>query len=397
MPTIYSLNQHGIPLNAIDPDALFVLRRLQEASFIAYIVGGAVRDLLFQEQPKDYDIATSALPEQVKKLFRSCLLIGRRFRLAHVRFGPKILEVATFRSGDSEDEDLIVRDNEWGTPEQDVLRRDFTINGLFYDAATETVIDYVGGYHDIQRQLLRTIGNPILRFKQDPVRMIRLLKFKARLGCHLDPNTLHALIEHRDEITKSSPARVLEEFLKMLESRHSEAFFQLMTETELLAPLFPALFRFLQGSHSSNVLDYLKTADLLVLKTPNYKFSREALFCSLLFPRLELRIYSEYLGKNTVPSVGALSIMISELLDHTLDCFPHFPRRLKSAIEYILHQQYRFTPLQPRSKRTLRVSRTHEFFFSLQFLQIRAELDPRLHRSYTEWLHAFKQETGSGL
>src|ERR1700733_9722711 len=164
-PKIYVLDDHQIPLTAVDPDALRVVQNLQKAGHVAYIVGGGVRDLLLQQRPKDYDISTSAKPEEIKELFRSqCLLIGRRFRLAHIRCGRKILEVSTFRSGDPESDQLIVRDNEWGSPEQDVMRRDFTINGLFYDPATQTIIDYVGGYPDLQKKLLRTIGKPYLRF-----------------------------------------------------------------------------------------------------------------------------------------------------------------------------------------------------------------------------------------
>ena len=172
---VYSTNDHQIDYNLIDPDALLVMQRLQEAGFTAYLVGGGVRDLLLKKIPKDFDISTSALPEEIKKLFpRNCILIGRRFRLADVRFGHKIIEVSTFRSGDNEGGSLIVHDNEWGTPEEDVLRRDFTINGLFYDPSNHTVIDYVGGWNDIQKKVLRTIGNAHYRFRQDPVRMIRL-------------------------------------------------------------------------------------------------------------------------------------------------------------------------------------------------------------------------------
>src|SRR5262249_34556430 len=146
-PTIYEQTSHQVSLDEVDPDALKVIKTLQKAGHTAYIVGGGVRDLLLKQKPKDYDISTSAKPEEIKQLFRGqCLLIGRRFRLAHIRFGKKIIEVATFRAGDNESDQLIVHDNVWGTPEQDVLRRDFTINGLFYDPSTETIIDYVGGY-----------------------------------------------------------------------------------------------------------------------------------------------------------------------------------------------------------------------------------------------------------
>ncbi|HEV8052617.1 MAG TPA: polynucleotide adenylyltransferase PcnB, partial [Parachlamydiaceae bacterium] len=188
-PKIYHATDHDISLALIDPDAIQILKRLKEAGFLAYLVGGSVRDLLVKKQPKDYDISTSARPEQIKQVFqRNCLLIGRRFRLAHIRFGHRIFEVSTFRSGEN-DSDLIVHDNCWGSPEEDVMRRDFTMNGLFYDPCNHTVIDYVGGWQDIHNNLLKTIGDPVVRFKQDPVRMIRLLKFQSRFDFKIDPQT----------------------------------------------------------------------------------------------------------------------------------------------------------------------------------------------------------------
>ena len=181
-PNIYRPEDHDINTGIIDRDALHVIEKLKKAGYEAFLVGGSVRDLLTQHRPKDYDVSTSADPDQIKRLFgRQCLLIGRRFRLAHIRFGHKIIEVATFRKGETSDA-LITRDNEWGTAAEDVLRRDFTINGLFYDPTDHSVIDYVGGWEDIQSHTLRSIGDAAVRFRQDPVRMIRLLKFHARFG-----------------------------------------------------------------------------------------------------------------------------------------------------------------------------------------------------------------------
>src|SRR6185503_17825507 len=209
----YSFEEHGLSLQHIDLDALYVMEKLRAAGFVAYLVGGSVRDLLLNQKPKDFDISTSAQPEEIKKLFRNCILIGRRFRLAHIRFGKKTLEVSTFRSGATESDELIVRDNVWGSPEEDATRRDFTINGLFYDPATQEVIDYVDGYDDLQKKTLRTIGQPYIRFRQDPVRMLRLLKFQARFGFNVDSPSQIALVECRAEIVKSAPARILEELL----------------------------------------------------------------------------------------------------------------------------------------------------------------------------------------
>lgn len=294
---IYHSNEHDIDIELIDPDAIHVVNKLREAGHNAYIVGGSVRDLLIKRSPKDFDISTSALPEQVKQVFhRNCILIGRRFRLAHVRYGHKVLEVSTFRTGEN-DSDLITQDNQWGSPEEDVLRRDFTINGLFYDPENNSVIDFVGGWEDIQKRVLRTIGDPYIRFKQDPVRMIRLLKFRARFGFEIDMECRKALVRCRDEIIKSSPARILEEVFRMLESGASAPFFLLMTEAGLLELLFPTLTHFLQSKYGQEVYKYLAAIDNVNqnnLKTP---LDRSILMACLLYPILESEIDAQYLSK----------------------------------------------------------------------------------------------------
>ena len=161
---IFLDSKHPISEKSIDADALKVMHRLKRHGYSAYLVGGGVRDLLLNIAPKDFDIATSAKPDEIKALFRNCLLIGKRFRLAHIRFGSKVLEVSTFRSGQTKDSNLITHDNEFGTEEEDALRRDFTINGLFYDPQEHAIIDYVKGLKDIENRILRTIGNPTMRF-----------------------------------------------------------------------------------------------------------------------------------------------------------------------------------------------------------------------------------------
>ena len=181
-PRILSRAEHNVSRKNIDPDALKVLYRLKNHGFTAYLVGGGVRDLLLGRRPKDFDIGTSAHPQQVKKLFRNCFVIGRRFRLCHVRFGRKVVEVSTFRrqAQAEEGDTLIRRDNTFGSPEQDAFRRDFTVNALFYDIATFSVIDWVGGLPDLEARVIRTIGDPALRFREDPVRMLRAVALAAR-------------------------------------------------------------------------------------------------------------------------------------------------------------------------------------------------------------------------
>src|SRR5687768_3429711 len=233
-PRIVPREEHPISRRDIDPDALKVLYRLRQYEYTAYLVGGSVRDLLLGRHPKDFDIGTSAHPYQVKKLFRNCWIIGRRFRLAHVKFGQKVIEVATFRrqvaAGEEvvqdgvpapdpttpEGEHLIHHDNTFGTPEEDAFRRDFTINALVYDIATFSIIDYVGGLKDLDEKLIRSIGDPGTRFLEDPVRMLRAVVFAARLDFWIDDLILEAFETHRHEIGRAAPPRLMEEYFKIL-------------------------------------------------------------------------------------------------------------------------------------------------------------------------------------
>jgi len=240
-PRVIPRAEHSISRKNIDPDALKVLYRLKNHGHIAYLVGGGVRDLLLDRQPKDFDISTSAHPYQVKKLFRNCFIIGRRFRLCHVRFGRKVIEVSTFRRQATPDGDdpLIKRDNTFGTPEEDAFRRDFSVNALFYDIATFSVIDYVDGLKALEKREIRTIGDPELRFKEDPVRMLRAVALAARLGFSMDRDTVEGIRAFRGEILKSSTARILEEFYKILRQGESRKTFESLHELGLLAYLLP--------------------------------------------------------------------------------------------------------------------------------------------------------------
>ncbi|TPW17216.1 MAG: poly(A) polymerase [bacterium] len=251
-PVIVPRSDHPISRKSIDPDAVKVLYRLHRAGFQAYLVGGGVRDLLLGRNPKDFDISTDAHPHEVKRLFRNCRLIGRRFRLAHVHFGSKIVEVSTFRkrtepvpdemTGEPVEEDILIRsDNTFGNAEEDALRRDFTINGLFYDIGTFAVIDYVNGLDDLNARTIRTIGAPDIRFREDPIRMIRAVKFAARLDFQIEPETWQAILDNNEEILKSAPPRILEEIFRLLGGGAAERSFQLLEESGMLGILVPQL------------------------------------------------------------------------------------------------------------------------------------------------------------
>src|SRR5438874_611965 len=241
MPRILPRPEHNVSRKGIDEDALKVLYRLKNHGFKAYLVGGGVRDLLLERKPKDFDIATDAHPQQVKKLFRNCFVVGRRFRLCHVRFGRKVVEVSTFRrqAPPEEGDTLIRRDNTFGSPEEDAFRRDFTVNALFYDIASFSVIDYVAGLEDLQDRVIRTIGDSAVRFREDPVRMLRAVALAARLGFTIDRDTLEAVRFLRGEIVKSSPARILDEIYKILRQGASRQTFQMLHDVGLLAYLLP--------------------------------------------------------------------------------------------------------------------------------------------------------------
>jgi len=237
----------------IDPDADRVVRRLARHSFKAYLVGGCVRDLLLGRKPKDFDVATSATPNEIRALFRNCRIIGRRFRLAHVFFGSKIIETSTFRANPRDDDDgdggdlLIRRDNVFGNETEDARRRDFTINGLFYDVEKEEVIDHVGGLSDLQARVIRTIGDPDIRFQEDPVRMLRAIKFAARLGFTIEPATHRALLRWRGEIRKCPTPRVLEEMYRFLRGGAARRSLELLVETGTLSVLAPHLAALFEG------------------------------------------------------------------------------------------------------------------------------------------------------
>jgi len=390
-PKVYPQSEHQISQDSIDPHAITIVRRLVEKGHEAYLVGGCVRDLLLGHTPKDFDISTSAEPEEIKSLFRNSILIGRRFRLAHIRFGPKVFEVATFRSGSNEAEELIVRDNEWGTAEQDVMRRDFTINGLYYDAFEETVIDYVGGVEDAKKQVLRSIGQSFLRFKQDPVRMIRLLKFQARFCLNVDPEVHQALLECRGEILKSSQARIFEELSRMLESGAAKRFFTLMADHGMLELLLPRISHHLEHNHESSVLDFLDEIDRLQLEYPDLKIDRAVHLCALIFPILDDRIKQLHDMHDKPPHLGAIQVEVNSLIHSVFHHFFHIPRRLKAQMVSTLIMQYRMTPLTKRVKRAIRIPKVPDVVLALKFLNLRYRLEPGLQEYWDEWNEAFKK------
>ena len=270
VPVVYKRQEHCISRKNIDPDALKVLYRLDHLGYTAYLVGGGVRDLLMNRKPKDFDVGTSAKPNEVKRAFRNCFLIGRRFRLAHVRFGEKVIETATFRQNSQTVGEIIehaaegpLEDNTFGTPETDAYRRDFTVNGLFYNIKDFTVIDWVGGMEDLEKKIIRAIGDPEIRFQEDPVRMMRAVKFSSRLGFRIEKKTWAAMKKYHACILSASVPRVCEEVFRLFPYGHSAEAFRLMWECGMLGDLIPSLARYVErtGGRKSPAWKYLEVLD----------------------------------------------------------------------------------------------------------------------------------------
>ncbi len=340
-----------IPGSDLDRDAVKIIERLTRFDHEAYLVGGCVRDLLLDGHPKDFDIATSATPKQIARLFRNSRVIGRRFRLAHIYFqNGKIIEVATFRSrngADSADaaegEDLLIRDdNEFGTPEEDALRRDFTINALFYDVNSQNVIDHADGLADLRRRLVRTIGDPVVRFREDPIRILRAIKFAARLDLEIEKETLTALRENSAEIPKAAAPRILEEIMRFGRERAARRSYELLRETGVFEVILPELARAYRDSEAWEFfLDLAAAMD--ARRRLELEVSGGEIFAALLLPLVAPRM-----GWHTDGSVDqAARIDMRDVIDDWLRPISlrlRIPRREQERCRQILGTLYRMAP-----------------------------------------------------
>lgn len=300
----------SLPRRQIDPDALSVCRRLQEAGHTTYLVGGCVRDIILGRQPKDFDIGTFATPQQVRKLFRNSRIIGRRFRLVHIVFGPKIFEVATFRGGEQDedkapagdgDDRLIRRANNFGTPEEDAVSRDFTMNALFYDPVAERVIDHVRGYGDLREGIVRTIGAPDRRFQEDPVRILRAIKFAARLGFSIASGTLAAIPDAAADILRCPVPRVTEEIYRLAESGYAAGAVELMADNGVLEVVLPEIAAY-REQNTDDYTRHMRGLDRLV--RAHGGLPREFVLALLYYP-LALQVVAEA-GLEPGPGWGRL-------------------------------------------------------------------------------------------
>jgi poly(A) polymerase len=398
-PTIIPRSKHAISRKWISHNAVRVLYKLKEHGYFAYLVGGSVRDLLLGREPKDFDIATDATPGEIKKAFHNCRLIGRRFRLAHVHFHDEIIEVATFRSMVSDEPEavdaapvaeqlplqlteqhaqesvaspgaegqapstpatptkapvrpkpprmlkteggMILRDNVFGTPEEDALRRDFTVNALFYSIADFSVIDYVGGMQDLERGLIRIIGDPLVRFTEDPVRMVRAVRFAALLGFEIEEKTYSAMLELKDQVALASPSRMYEEVLKLFLLGEGEKTYQLLRKTGLFNVIFPRLNEWVDRESGGfpriwvgKALEWVDGCVQAGRQVPPH------MLFALMFGQL-IEEKAVELEKQGVPALDALSRAVTEImLEQTQRV--QIPRKIGLSMRDIFWDQHRF-------------------------------------------------------
>jgi len=371
-PRILSRSEHPISRKDIDPDALGVLYRLHHHGFAAYLVGGCVRDLLLGKTPKDFDVATDAHPRQVRDLFRNSRLIGRRFRLAHVYFPEgKYIEVSTFRRHSEFDEaDPQAHphsDNTFGTPAEDALRRDITINGIFYNIGDFSLVDYVGGLEDLRQGIIRCIGDPEEKFVQDPVRMIRVIRHAARTGFRIEEKTYRSLLSHVDRVRLCSPARVRDEFLRELQEGSAKESVRLMIETGMLFALFPSfLAPFEDEKRREYFLNSVETLDRLRLLEENFSYG-------LYLPLFLLPFLDFYCPMEEFPpgrkGQTDFHLKVREWLIHTLGPFS-FTRHSREAAAQLLAHQRTLREFTPLGRLPLRLVRRPEFSQALHLFQL---------------------------
>lgn len=380
-PRIVPRAEHNISRKQISENALKVLYRLKKGGYEAYVVGGGVRDILLGDEPKDFDIATNARPEQVRDLFRNCRLIGRRFRLAHILFGPEVIEVATFRANvpdqeDPEEDDrdvhdsgLILRDNVYGSMEEDAFRRDFTVNALYYNIRDFSVVDYVGGVADIEARRLRLIGDPGERYREDPVRMLRAARFAVKLGFELDPDTAAPIPELAERLEDIPAARLFDEFLKLFLGGRARENFDKLRELELFERLFPQTEAALAGERGATWLDFVRAA----LESTDARIAADkpvtpAFLLAAFFwgPISEQVRWLEEEGNNYAE---ALQIATSLVIDRQ-QARVAVPRRFQVVIRDIIHLQRRLN--KRHGKRAMRLLGHPRFRAAYDFLVLRA-------------------------
>ena len=392
-PVVIRRPQHTLSRSNVSGNALKVLYRLKKCGHQAFIVGGGVRDLLLGLSPKDYDVVTDARPEQVRALFRNCRLIGRRFRLAHVRFGREVIEVVTFRSSQSGAEDdrehadsgRILRDNVYGTIDEDIWRRDFTVNALYYNIADFSILDYAGGMEDVASRTLRLIGDPVVRYREDPVRMLRAARLSAKLNFGIAKRTARPIREMAELLREVPAARLYDETLKLFQAGHAATSLERLRKFGLLEYLFPHTARTLLAGENRLALEFIRAglentdrrvkADKPV--TPMFLY---AVLLWFSIRETAERIRTEDGGSEIEAFLDACDEVVGEQREYAA-----LPRRFSSPMKEMLLMQRRFH--YRRGARARRLLQHRQFRAAYDFLVLRAECgdaDPELARWWTE-------------
>lgn len=379
-------DSHNISRKDISENALKVLYRLNKAGYEAYLVGGGVRDLLLGKKPKDFDVTTNATPEQMRKLFRNCRLVGRRFRLAHVMFGPEVIEVATFRGhhhADEEQDDrngsqrgqngMLLRDNIFGSIEDDAQRRDLTINSLYYSVADFTVRDYVGGLSDLQQGIIRLIGDPETRYREDPVRMLRVVRFAAKLEMRIAEETAEPIPRLATLLQDIPPARLFEETLKLLQAGYGYATYLQLREFQLFQPLFPIITRYFteQGDSAMErmINQVLKNTDNRIHN--QMRVNPAFLFAAMFwYPQQEAA--QKIAQESGLAYYDAFALAMNDVLDEACRALA-IPKRITTLIRDIWQLQLRMS--RRHGKRAWKLMEHPKFRAAYDLLALRAEAE----------------------
>ncbi len=382
---------HNVTRDEISNAALKVLYRLHKAGYQAFLVGGGVRDAMLELHPKDFDIATNATPEEVRSLFSNCRLIGRRFRLAHVRFGREIIEVATFRAAANHVDDdsahdiegRILRDNVYGTIDEDVWRRDFTCNALYYNIADFSIWDYTGGFEDVKKKRLVLIGDPAVRLREDPVRMLRAVRFAGKLGFTIDKSVVEAMKGHAELLANVPAARLFDEFLKLFQSGFAERTFNLLREHELFGELFPATEE--EMSLDENYLAFahaaLQNSDKRVAegKSVTPMFLLGVFLWQPIRKMAEIRRSEEKMSESQSLSIAAYEVVSQQQRRISI------PKRFTVPMREMLSLQPRFAHM--RGKRAMNLLEHRRFRAAYDFMLLQSEVgqaDPEIAKFWTD-------------
>jgi poly(A) polymerase len=398
--TVIPRAEHSVSRDSMSENALKVLYRLHNSGYQAYLVGGCVRDVLLGKEPKDFDVTTDATPEQIKGLFRNCRLIGRRFRLAHIVFGREIIEVATFRGhhenndeGDSKDskqsdDGQLMRDNVFGSIEEDAQRRDFTINAMYYNIADYSISDFAGGMEAIKNKEITLIGDPETRYREDPVRMLRAVRFAAKLDMHISEESAEPIKRMAPLMANIPPARLFEEILKLLLSGQGLATYKLLSEFHLFEPLFPQLAPLLlqQGSRENQFIEQVLTNTDNRINT-GQRVTPAFIFAAFMWYPLEERC-QQLMVEGGLNHFDAFNLALNDVMHRQIQRIM-IPKRFSTPIREIWQLQNRLPKRYGR--RAYQMLEHPKFRAAYDFLLLRGQIEGGDLLELADWWTVFQE------